>query len=951
MAKNNFDSVLEKAYISKQELFAKYGARKTDEKKLQTAKDSTSKFAYNEEKKKQAKNRKEAVGEKSLQAPMSDTSGMAVGDPSELHKGHTKGHSAPPNSTLYDFAQPSKAAHGEYKARTTEDGKHPHTHECEITADGRGKTTSISSGPDHMHVIHDFVAQTSGEDGHGHGILMLTKSSIAAYHTQSAGVDLEEHIRASGDETASVYRSMLKSHLQGLDISDVRDFPVETEHGIYRVNFFKKEPNLFSGDVRDPHGTLIQEFDNQTIEIISSMMKAKMGDLMINVAKPATEDYDSNLYEGEEKSMDDGDKMYELEMSLRQENEDVTRSLEKEIMKNALADEAMNMLTDELNDKGHTVVEIGDKIKITLLKAKELEMGFAKELSNKLEKAGVDQKDPNFNKKIDKEPSELQEGDLDPQAEGDVLSEVGAGEADQNPVVNSEENPQDQGDPLAGDAAVQDMGAEEGAEDQMAAQGDAVNIQAQGDNIQEQAELGVDESGLEYIKASDHAGGKQFWYKDPGGKIIEQDMAPDGHPDNMMAGGDLGALTQQIAEMAQKVDAIYQVEVGGGEGGELPAAEGEDMQTDQMEMAPSDAMPPEESGEAMEGVNGGAMAEGLDAADTSLNGEITEDAGTGMNGSGSPSATPGLNESENQQADKQMLAKDREKGMMKSLKEKFPKANDEALRKAYQKAKVLSSLRDKFPGIDEERLHKAYGKLMKPGGATKHDRCVEDVESNTPGVDNAHAVCVAEGVMPENSGRKKASVKKGHGYKKMKKSLMNMFPHLTEDQAEDAINEATNRYERSTFKKFKKSKLGRMWKVFGIDMPDALDTPEALEKANGGIKKLQRCILKQGKEETEINRVVNRAIIEKYDLLNKGSKYFDNFDAWKGGQNFNTSEEGDVKTPREMEKLRKSDADKRFSVKEYFAHREELVTVVKTDINQRVESIVNPGEIDWSDKG
>jgi hypothetical protein len=31
---------------------------------------------------------------------------------------------------------------------------------------------------------------------------------------------------------------------------------------------------------------------------------------------------------------------------------------------------------------------------------------------------------------------------------------------------------------------------------------------------------------------------------------------------------------------------------------------------------------------------------------------------------------------------------------------------------------------------------------------SKHDRCVKDVERNSPGVTNAHAVCVAEGVKP-----------------------------------------------------------------------------------------------------------------------------------------------------------------------------------------------------------
>ena len=35
---------------------------------------------------------------------------------------------------------------------------------------------------------------------------------------------------------------------------------------------------------------------------------------------------------------------------------------------------------------------------------------------------------------------------------------------------------------------------------------------------------------------------------------------------------------------------------------------------------------------------------------------------------------------------------------------------------------------------------------------SKHDRCVKDVERNSPEVKNAHAVCVAEGVKPAKWG-------------------------------------------------------------------------------------------------------------------------------------------------------------------------------------------------------
>jgi hypothetical protein len=43
---------------------------------------------------------------------------------------------------------------------------------------------------------------------------------------------------------------------------------------------------------------------------------------------------------------------------------------------------------------------------------------------------------------------------------------------------------------------------------------------------------------------------------------------------------------------------------------------------------------------------------------------------------------------------------------------------------------------------------------------SKHDRCVKDVERNTPGVKNAHAVCVAEGVKPAKWGKSEKPIKK-----------------------------------------------------------------------------------------------------------------------------------------------------------------------------------------------
>lgn len=45
------------------------------------------------------------------------------------------------------------------------------------------------------------------------------------------------------------------------------------------------------------------------------------------------------------------------------------------------------------------------------------------------------------------------------------------------------------------------------------------------------------------------------------------------------------------------------------------------------------------------------------------------------------------------------------------------------------------------------------GEIYKAEGESKHDRCVRHVKENSPGVDNPHAVCVAEGVRPAAWGK------------------------------------------------------------------------------------------------------------------------------------------------------------------------------------------------------
>lgn len=67
-----------------------------------------------------------------------------------------------------------------------------------------------------------------------------------------------------------------------------------------------------------------------------------------------------------------------------------------------------------------------------------------------------------------------------------------------------------------------------------------------------------------------------------------------------------------------------------------------------------------------------------------------------------------------------------------------------------------------------EELYKASS-LAK--AESKHDRCVKDVERNSPDVKNAHAVCVAEGVKPEKWGKSEQPLeKKYEGFKAVEAS-------------------------------------------------------------------------------------------------------------------------------------------------------------------------------------
>lgn len=176
----------------------------------------------------------------------------------------------------------------------------------------------------------------------------------------------------------------------------------------------------------------------------------------------------------------------------------------------------------------------------------------------------------------------------------------------------------------------------------------------------------------------------------------------------------------------------------------------------------------------------------------------------------------------------------------------------------------------------------------------------------------------------------------------VKKSLQERYPHLSEDRIDEIIKKAVN-----MFNKPKRSRLQRMWRVFRIDMPEKIESDKDIEKANSGIKKLQKCIMNQGKSEEEVNKIVNRTVIEKYDLLNKGKKFFKNYEEWSGGHNLNDKDPSE--TIEEFHKSIKEAADKRFSVKQYSEREEKLSKSVNTGINDAIIKSINPEDVKWEE--
>jgi len=146
------------------------------------------------------------------------------------------------------------------------------------------------------------------------------------------------------------------------------------------------------------------------------------------------------------------------------------------------------------------------------------------------------------------------------------------------------------------------------------------------------------------------------------------------------------------------------------------------------------------------------------------------------------------------------------------------------------------------------RRTKTQEKWMEKG-ETKHDRCVEHVEENSPGVTNPHAVCVAEGVRP---GKWKKSELEKHGLspEQMKAKL------AKHGLSPEEIKSKLKKYETSNSKKlgYKLSEAGKEERS-----PEASDQSFKVQgkdqKTSSGEKRLaeQKDPMHNSKEQAEGN--------------------------------------------------------------------------------------------------
>lgn len=665
----------------------------------------------------------------------------------------------------------------------------------------------------------------------------------------ASSVELETHIHAIQHEDAKPMLEYLKNEIEKLkpilaEKFSIFDIRIPTERGNYIWTGFIKEPGFYSGAVRIEHGETLQEIENDTLEIIASLLTTRFGKLL------------------------EPQEMVEIEIPIIPEMPKPT--LEQKIttvLNTNGIDSKLNTpdfeLTERLMNKPKMEIKVDNENEITITFFKSVEEPKMSLLED-LKKAFGDKKSESKTKKDFKFGSEPKE-----QSDESEDKKLIKDKQDSNTNISTEDKDNEAEEnrknlPIGGD----DENTLPGAN----LKGNTGGIQAQ-EEPEEQENESEDMMGdnHEYVKMTQHAGGKQFWYRDPlTGKIIEKPNAPEGHSDfdNSQVLNDLLSKIEGIEQQLQQIL------------GEEPESENMTNNEDQ----------------------------NLEQKEEELGVDLDSDNEVG----------------ESPEHQEKVLGKQKDK------EEEQPEPDLNKFKK---------SLKEKYPNLSDKKIEEVIKKAK-----TKHDRCVEGVEEQSPEVENPHAVCVSQGILPEEPGKKEKDIKKSIDVSKEDSSFGLTEDHTPESEngstasSDEEINKKDKKKEEELEKnEIKKSKLDRMWKVFKIDMPEKLEKSEDFLKANQGLQKLQKCILRQGKSESEANKIVNRAVTEKYKLVFKSNGYI-NFNQTSGH------------TLEEMQVLRKSDAETRFGIKQYSEKNEKLVIEKSSDINEKIQELIKPKSPAWGIK-
>lgn len=470
---------------------------------------------------------------------------------------------------------------------------------------------------------------------------------------------------------------------------------------------------------------------------------------------------------------------------------------------------------------------------------------------------------------------------------------------------------------------------------------------AAGGDDQEDPQAGMlDEEGHEYLKSSDHDGGKQYWYKDPEtGKVLEKPNAPKGHADYDMnpsieeMSDQVASLTKMVKKLQKDVAAV-----------KAPKEEGKAPKVDdaapkmggKAEEKPLDDKDPNAKVDGKDlkpaGGDEGVDKDGeqLETENKLTNEKRKESLKDGVENDDKDmetvdaDGTKDKKEPEVEGAPKKDKKKDDK--VAKALKAKYPTLSGEKidqLVKAHQEKSevkqevdpIRKALKDKYPTLSDKKIDELVQKAMKKGDVTKKE---------------------AKEIAQEEAG----SAVKMHN-KKLHKEESDKDGNATKDVKDVK----------------KSSRLQRMWKVFSIEMPEELKTKDDVKKANAGASILKSRIMNQGKDDPTAENIVRNTLKEKYGDVFKSvvlfkeaiqspttKKQLEAVEKSRKMDAFTVNEEVEIQSPAHMHELRKMDSDVRFGQPVYKSAQETLVREVKSNVNEQVVNLTKAKPIDWSDR-